>query len=88
VLRRQRVWVIFSMKNSESFFGSVLGAVRKYLLDPHRADTIGAWDLDKARARFWHKKEEAESEALLVVTRFPQYVGKLTVTHRLRKTHW
>lgn len=89
MLRRQRVWIVYRNAISKAAFSSWRDGERlAFLKDEHRADTIAAWDLDKRRATFWHRKSEAEAAALMVAVKFPQFVGALRVTHRVRRTQW
>ena len=83
MLRRQRVWIIQSnMKASPP------GTSYRFLKDQHRPNEMIGWAVDSTRASFWHTKAEAESVAMQVAAKFPDLIGRLMVTHRIRRTQW
>lgn len=67
---------------------SLPGVSYRFLKDQHRPNEMIGWTVDSTRASFWHTKVEAESVAIQVAAKFPDLIGRLVVTHRIRKTHW
>lgn len=67
---------------------SLPGASYRFLKDPFRPNEMVSWAVEITRASFWHTKAEAESVAIQVAAKFPDLIGRLVVTHRIRKTHW